>query len=184
MAYKIGDQVSVIEDTTEGVIAEILPSGNYMVEIDGFDWKFKESELVLVRKSSDYKVDHSDLKLKVKSENEAQLDHQLKRKFRHIDKYGGQREVVVDLHIQELIDSYKGMNNSQIIQVQLSHFRSKLNECVNKRVKKMIVIHGKGKGVLKAEINRELDEFYSEFKYHDASFQEFGYNGATEIILE
>ena len=45
------------------------------------------------------------------------------------------------------------------------------------------MIHGKGKGVLKAEIVNELNEYYPEFQYHDASFQEFGYNGATEIIL-
>ena len=79
--------------------------------------------------------------------------------------------------------SYKGMNNSQIIQVQLSHFKSKLNEAINKKTKKLIVIHGKGKGVLKAEIVNELNEFYPDFQYNDASFQEFGYNGATEIIL-
>ena len=127
----------------------------------------------------------SDLEVseKVNSEKEVQLDVALKRKFRHLDKYGEQGLVVIDLHIQELIDSYKGMNNSQIIQIQLAHFRSKLNESINKRVKKLIVVHGKGKGVLKAEITKELNEFYPEFQYHDASFQEFGYNGATEIIL-
>ena len=183
MSFKIGDHVSVIEDTREGVVNQLLPSGAILVEIDGFDWEFNENELVLARKNDDYKMSDSQVTEKVNSENDVQLDSALKRKFRHLDKYGEQGLVVIDLHIQELIDSYKGMTNSQIIQVQLTHFRSKLNESINKRVKKLIVIHGKGKGVLKAEITKELNEFYPEFKHHDASFHEFGYNGATEIIL-
>jgi len=183
MTFKIGDQVSVIDDTRVGIVNEVLSSGKYIVEIDGFDWEFKESELVFNRKKTDYKVDNLAVRSKINSEKETKLDLDLKRKFKHLEKYGEQGYIIIDLHIQELIDSYKGMSNYQIIQIQLTHFRSKLNESINKKVKKLIVIHGKGKGVLKAEITRELNEFYPEFKYHDASFQEFGYNGATEITL-
>ncbi len=183
MSFKVGDHVSIIEDTREGIVIEVLPFGVYLIEIDGFDWEFKEKELVLTGKQGDYKINDSEVSAKVNSDKVAQQDVQLKRKFKHLRKYGEQEAFIIDLHIQELIDSYKGMNNSQIIQVQLSHFKSKLNEAINKKTKKLIVIHGKGKGVLKAEIVNELNEYYPEFQYHDASFHEFGYNGATEIIL-
>ena len=184
MSFKIGDRVAVVEDTRDGIVVQVLGSGKIVVEIDGFDWEFSENELVGIRKNNDYDVSDSQFIEKVNSEKNAQSELSLKRKFRNLDKYGEQGSLVIDLHIQELIDSYKGMTNSQIIQVQLTHFRSKLNESINKRVKKLIVIHGKGKGVLKAEIIKELNEFYPEFKYQDASFYEFGYNGATEIFLQ
>ena len=50
-----------------------------------------------------------------------------------------------------------------------------------------MVIHGKGKGVLKAEIidylrkEKELGDYNIDFL--DASFAEYGYGGATEINI-
>lgn len=74
------------------------------------------------------------------------------------------------------------MSNSQILTIQLTHFRRFLNKSINKQQRKIVVIHGVGEGVLRYEIRKELDNYYSEFKYYDAPYEEFGM-GATEILL-
>jgi len=82
MSFKVGDHVSIIEDTREGIVIEVLPFGVYLIEIDGFDWEFKEKELVLTGKQGDYKINDSEVSAKVNSDKVAQQDVQLKRKFK------------------------------------------------------------------------------------------------------
>ena len=74
------------------------------------------------------------------------------------------------------------MSNSQILNIQMSHFKSFLNHSIAKKSRKIVVIHGVGEGVLRHEIRKELDIYHPNFEFHDASYDEFGY-GATEIRL-
>ena len=90
--------------------------------------------------------------------------------------------VVLDLHIENLIDSHNGMSNSAILKIQMTHFKSFLNKSINKKQRKIVVIHGVGEGVLRHEIRKELDIYHPYFEYCDASYEDFGY-GATEIRL-
>ena len=71
MSFKVGDHVSIIEDTREGIIIEVLPFGIYLVEIDGFDWEFKEKELVLTGKQGDYKINDSEISTSPADDNES-----------------------------------------------------------------------------------------------------------------
>jgi len=90
--------------------------------------------------------------------------------------------VEVDLHIQQLIDNYKHLPNGEIVEIQLERFHSELNDAIKNKVKKIVFIHGVGKGTLKNELRRSLEREYSKFKFQDASFKEYGY-GATMVYL-
>jgi dsDNA-specific endonuclease/ATPase MutS2 len=57
-----------------------------------------------------------------------------------------------------------------------------LNVAIRSKIKKLIVIHGVGEGVLKSAIRKELMEHYYQYEFHDASYSDYGY-GATEINL-
>lgn len=48
---------------------------------------------------------------------------------------------------------------------------------------KIVFIHGVGNGRLKHELRKKLERKYSNFKYQDASFKEYGY-GATMVYLK
>jgi hypothetical protein len=88
----------------------------------------------------------------------------------------------VDLHIEELIDSYSGKDNFELLTIQLSYF-SKMLECaIANKFRRIIFIHGVGNGKLKSEIINKLKEMYPELRYSDASMRKYG-NGATEIEL-
>ena len=89
-------------------------------------------------------------------------------------------EKTVDLHIEELTDDYSGMNNSEMLHLQLSHFHKELDDAMLHHYYRIIFIHGKGNGILKNRIRKELDRM--NLKYRDAETSKFGF-GATEVLL-
>lgn len=90
--------------------------------------------------------------------------------------------VEVDLHINELLDNTNGMTNAEILDYQMETFRRKLNEYATKKGQKIVFIHGKGDGVLRAAIRKELDRKSDHYVYQDASFQKYGF-GAMLVIV-
>ena len=90
--------------------------------------------------------------------------------------------VEVDLHIHELLDDFRGLSNSEILEIQMRKFREELENAMRKGVKKIVFIHGVGAGVLKLEIRKELDRMKKKLDYQDASFKEYGY-GATLVRI-
>ena len=90
--------------------------------------------------------------------------------------------IEVDLHINQLLDSTAGMNNTDIIAVQLERFRQTMSECKTKKGQKIVFIHGKGEGVLRSAILSELKTKYKNFPVQDASFKEYGF-GATMVTV-
>lgn len=90
-------------------------------------------------------------------------------------------EMEINLHIEELLDNYKGMSNAEIILVQLKHFQNALDTAINGHYRKLIVIHGVGNGRLKQEV-RAIVASYKHLQHYDASYNKYGF-GATEILI-
>ena len=90
-------------------------------------------------------------------------------------------EAEVDLHIEELTDTDKGLNNADMLNIQLDYFRKCLDKALEMNLDKIVFIHGVGQGVLKHNIEEELDK-YSFLHYFPASMQKYGV-GATEVII-
>ena len=63
----------------------------------------------------------------------------LKKKFKHLDRYGNKERDIIDLHIENLIESHRGMNNSEILNIQMMHFRRFLNTSISKQHRKIVV---------------------------------------------
>ena len=187
MNFKIGDKVRFLNSDGHGIITKILDLERVELENNyGFLEEYKIYELVPERKQEDYETENlafdQEIKSKLNSEKTNNKNFDLKRKFRHLESYGSKERVVLDLHIENLIDSHNGMSNSAILKIQMSHFKSFLNKSIDKKQKKIVVIHGVGEGVLRHEIRKELDIYHPYFEYYDASYDDFGY-GATEIRL-
>jgi hypothetical protein len=88
----------------------------------------------------------------------------------------------VDLHINNLLDSTAGMGNKEILEYQLKVFHQTMNENIKNKGFKIVFIHGKGDGVLRAALVNELKNKYKSCKYQDASFREYGF-GATQVTI-
>lgn len=90
--------------------------------------------------------------------------------------------VEVDLHIHELLDDTTNMTNAEMLDYQLNVFRKTLEEYKNQKGQKIVFIHGKGEGVLRNAILKELKTKYRDYPYQDASFREYGF-GATMVTI-
>ena len=91
--------------------------------------------------------------------------------------------LVVDLHAEELLETTAGMGNADILNYQLDYFRRILEENKANKGKRIVFIHGKGEGVLRHALVNELRYRYKNYRYQDASFQEYGF-GATMVTIK
>lgn len=90
--------------------------------------------------------------------------------------------IEVDLHIDQLLDTTQGMTSADILNYQMDIFHKTLKENSNKKGQKIVFIHGKGEGVLRTAIEKELKTRYKSCQFQDASFQEYGF-GATMVKI-
>jgi hypothetical protein len=90
--------------------------------------------------------------------------------------------IEVDLHAAELLETTAGMTSGDILEYQLKVFRDTMAEHAKHRGRKIVFIHGKGEGVLRAAILKELKTHYKQCRWQDASFREYGF-GATQVTL-
>lgn len=109
-------------------------------------------------------------------------DEQPVRKPDH--KQNDQKNAIleVDLHIGQLLDSTQGMNNAEILECQLKAFRKAMEENLKNKGRRIVFIHGKGEGVLRNALIKELKYKYKNCVYQDASFREYGF-GATMVTI-
>lgn len=90
--------------------------------------------------------------------------------------------LVVDLHIEELVDNIRGMTAADILNRQVDEFRYVMDANRQHKGKKIVFIHGKGEGVLRNALLKELNHSYKGNEVQDASFREYGF-GATQVII-
>lgn len=89
----------------------------------------------------------------------------------------------VDLHAHELLDTTVGMGNTEILLYQLGKFNEVMVANLHKKGTKIVFIHGKGDGVLRNAVLKELKNKYSRCTWQDASFKEYGF-GATMVTVK
>ncbi len=90
--------------------------------------------------------------------------------------------IEVDLHINQLLDTSTGMENAEILEYQLAKFNEVMQQNLKRKGQKIVFIHGKGDGVLKSALLKELKNKYRSCYFQDASFREYGF-GATMVTI-
>lgn len=88
----------------------------------------------------------------------------------------------VDLHIGELTDTTRGLSNADMLNLQIDEFRKVMDANLKNHGRKIVFIHGKGEGVLRQAIMKELNHRYKGHDVQDASFREYGF-GATQVTI-
>lgn len=90
--------------------------------------------------------------------------------------------IEVDLHIHELVDNIRGLSNADMLNMQIDEFRRVMDENLRHKGQKIVFIHGKGEGVLRQALLKELAHRYKGHEVQDASFREYGF-GATQVTI-
>ena len=89
--------------------------------------------------------------------------------------------VEVDLHASAL-DTTAGLTSSEILDYQLGKVRETLDQYRHAKGRKIVFIHGKGEGVLRNALLKEIRDKYKNCSCQDASFREYGF-GATMVTV-
>jgi len=89
----------------------------------------------------------------------------------------------IDLHIEKLRDDHQFLDSSEIIRIQMEHFRKALDAAIVHKLPSIIFIHGVGNGTLRHEIQKVVSKHQQVKTYMDAYKEKFGY-GATEVFLK
>jgi dsDNA-specific endonuclease/ATPase MutS2 len=177
MDFKVGDKVEAIDDIIKGVVVEIN-AGQITVESnDGFLLQYSAAELLKVTGSNAIKVSNFEV-AKIKAEKELPKNRR-RQGLKPKERYAPQMEV--DLHIDKLTTSTKGMTNFEMLNLQLDTAKRQLDFAVRKRIQKVVFIHGVGEGILKEELYY-LFKRYDNAKFYDADYQKYGM-GATEVYF-
>jgi hypothetical protein len=177
MKFKIGDTVAVTDDAIKGKVAAI---DNHMVSIlteDDFVMKFTEDELVKID------IEQSELAKTVIVSNHLsnKVDYVKGQKLTKSKKNKGEiPPMEVDLHIDKLIKSSRGMDKYDMLTLQMDTAKHKLEFAIRNRIPRIVFIHGVGAGVLKTELNYLFNRY--NVKISEASYQKYGM-GATEVYI-
>ncbi len=177
MKFKIGDIVAVTDDVIKGTITAIDQNDISILTTDDFVLKFTSNELVKIE------VEQSELAKKViVSPYLAQKTDYVKGKKRTKSKKvkGEIPPMEVDLHIEKLVKSKRGMDNYDILSTQVDTAKHKLEFAIRNRIPRIVFIHGVGEGVLKTELNYLFNRY--NVKISEASYQKYGM-GATEVYI-
>jgi len=171
--FKAGDRVEVIDDNEQGIVIKV--KGHHItVEFeDGFAQEFLENEII-PSKPLDLNLGDSSMPLIKTPLEKPKASEQFKSsKNNYVPE--------IDLHIHELIDDARRLSNFEILNIQLSKAKRFLDWAISKRFRKIVLIHGRGQGVLKEELKTLLRR-YDNVEFYDADYQKYGL-GATEVKL-
>ena len=176
MYFNIGKKVAVLDDILKGVIVSLNGQVVGIEDDDGMVYEYNQNELVVIEEDQHQLSKYSDINNPLFNDK---LQDQ-KVKVSSFKKENNEVILEVDLHINQLIKSTTGMDNFEMLSLQLETAKRKIEYAISKRISKIIFIHGVGEGVLKSELHYLFGRY--PVRFYDASYKKYGL-GATEVYV-
>jgi dsDNA-specific endonuclease/ATPase MutS2 len=178
--FEIGDKVAVLDDDISGVVIKVQNNEISVETTDNFVMTFFVNELVKINNSNELSGFFSSQSLGsvLKEKEEPKKRSFVKEKRSRKDEF----VLEVDLHIEKLVPSKRGMSNYDILTLQMETAKRQLDFAIKNRMPKVVFIHGVGEGVLKAELDFMLGR-NDGISFQDANYQKYGL-GATEVYIK
>lgn len=165
--YNIGDKVSFLSDSGTARILEVTGLLLKIEDEHGFIYTIAQNEVVPFHPFEHHEIVEKDQKILHK------------KPFTKTPTKKEKEIPLIDLHMENLVESHHGKSNHEIVLTQLAHFRRFLVETEALRESKIIVVHGVGEGKLKSEIQLLVRGIPGASMY-DADFKKFG-RGASVV---
>ena len=175
--YKVGQKVEMIEDQIEGVILEITGDLLLIRTDDGFDLELGVHEVVPLMSQSVVNIRGAQQK-----QVDFRKEEQLKKKRKTTPKRAKTiPPMEVDLHIEKLVKDHRRLLTHEILEIQIDRAKRSIDLAIQKRIPKLVLIHGVGQGVLRSELGFLLGR-YEGISHQPADYQKYG-QGATLVHL-
>jgi dsDNA-specific endonuclease/ATPase MutS2 len=168
MQFTIGDKVLFKKDDLKGEIIRV--NSLYKVTVlttDGFEMSISIKDLVKVESGTDKAISYGEI---------GYSKDKIAKTLKSQKQENSQSILKVDLHIELLTDNFQYMDNFEIVQIQLDLCQKKIEKALNSNYQKMIIVHGIGTGVLKAEVHKLLSHYGLRYYLSKDS-------GTTEVML-
>jgi DNA-nicking Smr family endonuclease len=184
MQFQIGEKVVFLNEKGGGVVRKIENNRVYVEDETGFERPFLIKDLAKIKA-----IDKIDKNLKLKSniliDKLIEMENfnksiNLTSKKNSVKKRKNQIEEI-DLHIDET-DNLKYRNISSQLEFQLKIFKDYFYKAKKRKLKKFIVIHGYGKGILRNELIIFLNG-QKGIEFFDAPYIEYGH-GAIQVEIK
>lgn len=178
--FEIGDKVEVLDEAISGIVVAIKNNEISIETTDNFTMTFFVNELVKINNSSALSGFFS-----TQSLTSVLKDKEGPKKRSFVKEKKSRKEefvLEVDLHIEKLVPSKRGMSNYDILTLQIETAKRQLDFAIKNRMPKVVFIHGVGEGVLKADLDFLLGR-YDNISFQDANYQKYGL-GATEVYIK
>jgi dsDNA-specific endonuclease/ATPase MutS2 len=177
MIFCIGDKASVLDDVVTGEVTKIEGNLVFIKDDTGMEFFYDASELVKIDDNQNQLLKYNEASNHLLQSKVSEKSNQRKSVFKKT-----KNEVVfeVDLHVNQLVKSTRGLDNYDMLNLQIDTAKRKLEYAIQKRISKVVFIHGVGEGVLKSELQSLFQKY--PVKHYDASYQKYGL-GATEVYI-
>lgn len=185
---QIGDTIRFLDSVGGGRVTRIDASRRlvYVEDEDGFEIPTPKSQCVVITPHETHTLSavHAPSQYTIETKQKADNQSVPARLLRANGKKESKQEdlVEVDLHIEKLVRAWQEMQPIEILNYQLTIFRKTMRENLRYRGRRLVFIHGRGKGVLKNAICRALEQDFPQCTYHDASFAQYEF-GALMVII-
>jgi dsDNA-specific endonuclease/ATPase MutS2 len=178
--FKIGDQVSVLDDDMDGVVSAVSGDKITIETTDGFTMTYFVNQLVK-------NLNSSSLSGTIKSFNAQKIKELKEAPTKHKQPLAVRQKGEIpppefDLHIEKLVKNHKILSNYQILNLQIETAQRHVEFALRNRIPKIVFIHGVGEGILKADLDAMLSR-YEQITFQDANYQKYGI-GATEVYFK
>jgi dsDNA-specific endonuclease/ATPase MutS2 len=172
----IGNKIAVIDDVLKGKIVAIDGCEITLEDHHGMRYQLLKKEVVRIDEDQDQMSKFSDINNSFLKEKKREI----KSKKSLFVKEKNELILEVDLHVNQLTNSTRGMDNYDILSLQIETAKRKIEYAISKQISKVVFIHGVGEGVLKTELAFLLNNY--NVKFYDASYPKYGL-GATEVYI-
>lgn len=170
---KVGDRVKFLDTEGGGKVISIFNNDILIYTDEGFEERHSINSLILVDEHIEKILKSTHVPTGFKKASE-------KIEKNSIFKSKTVQVWEIDIHIENLIDNFYHMSNYEIVNYQLNECENIIHEALKSKIHKLVIIHGKGQGVLRKEVHNLLYAFRLDFK--DADYMKYS-GGATDVFF-
>ena len=170
---RIGDNIKFLDSEGGGKVISILGNSYIILTNEGFEEEHSINAIIKVNK---------DLEKSLKKTYVPYGFKKLNKKVQKDSIFKSKTPLVweIDIHIENLLDNFYQMNNYEIVNYQLDKCENIIHKALKAKIHKLIIIHGKGQGILRKEVHNLLHSFRLDFK--DSDYMRYS-GGATDVFF-